>query len=149
MNCQKIEWLNGDMPCEALPQTAEITTVIDDMTDINPAMIDCGIIVGSETDSSAVMIVKMSKNNTLMKIKSSADDFIFFFIENIIRYKKTDTRQAYYVVRLAKLLGVSQQTLSRVYAMFNWGGIEKGEKYLGMIDRLSGQLKEMLFGGKV
>jgi hypothetical protein len=84
-----------------------------------------------------------------MKIKSSADDFIFFFIENIIRYKKTDTHQAYNVVRLAKLLEVSQPTLSRVYAMYNWGGIEKGEKYLSFINNLDGRLRDMLFAGKV
>ena len=146
MDYQNIEWLTGNMMCEP---TAEMTAVIDGMTDINPAFQDCGIIISSETDLSSAVSVKKSNNNIWMKIKSSADDFIFFFIENIIRYKKTDTYQAYNVVRLAKLLGVSQPTLSRVYAMFNWGGMEKGEKYLSFIMNLNGRLRGMLFSGKV
>lgn len=149
MDNQAIEWLSGDKTCEAQPQTAELAAVTNEMMDINPAVADCGIILNSEPTASAAVTVKMSKNNIWMKIKSSPDDFILFFIENIIIYKKTDTHQAYNVVRLAKLLGVSQPTLSRVYAMYNWGGIEKGEKYLSFINNLDGRLRDMLFAGKV
>ena len=146
MDYQNIQWQSGNIPCEP---SAELSSVLDEMTDINPSFRDCGIIICSETDLSAAVNVKKSNNNIWMKIKSSADDFIFFFIENIIRYKKTDTHQAYNVVRLAKQLDVSQPTLSRVYAMYNWGGIEKGEKYLSFINNLDGRLRDMLFAGKV
>ena len=146
MNYQNIQWQSGTIPCEP---SAELSSVLDEMTDINPSFRDCGIIICNETDLSAAVSVKKSNNNIWMKIKSSADDFIFFFIENIIRYKKTDTHQAYNVVRLAKLLEVSQPTLSRVYAMYNWGGIEKGQKYLSFINNLDGRLRDMLFAGKV
>ncbi|MBP5448975.1 MAG: hypothetical protein J6Y01_02555, partial [Spirochaetales bacterium] len=146
MDYQNIQWQSGDIPCEP---SAELYSVLDEMTDINPSFQDCGIIICTETVLSAAVSVRKSNNNIWMKIKSSADDFIFFFIENIIRYKKTDTHQAYNVVRLAKLLEVSQPTLSRVYAMYNWGGIEKGQKYLSFINNLDGRLRDMLFAGKV
>ncbi|MBR3731023.1 MAG: hypothetical protein IKN25_00105 [Spirochaetales bacterium] len=149
MDNKAIEWLTGDKHCQTMPQTAEMAAAANEMEDINPAIADCGIILDCQPDASATVTVKMSKNNIWMKIKSSADDFIFFFIGNIILYKKTDTHQAYNVVRLAKLLGVSQPTLSRVYAMYNWGGIEKGEKYLSSIDILHESLRTLLFNGKV
>jgi hypothetical protein len=120
---------------------------IEEMRDQNPLMKGCGIFLSIDDDFKWWGL--NSNNSTWLSIDSSADDFIFFFIENIIRYKKTDTHQAYNVVRLAKQLGVSQPTLSRVYAMYNWGGIEKGEKYLSFINNLDGRLRDMLFAGKV
>ncbi|MBP5449313.1 MAG: hypothetical protein J6Y01_04270 [Spirochaetales bacterium] len=55
MDYQNIQWQSGNISCEP---SAELSSVLDEMTDINPSFQDCGIIICNETDLSAAVSVK-------------------------------------------------------------------------------------------
>lgn len=107
---------------------------------------DHNIILKSGSDTTVIR--SCGAESATLCISASADEFIHYLAEELTYLRRNDIRQAYGIISIAKLIGVSADCMRSLFAMFNWGGIEKGQKYLNCIDSCRQSLRSMLFSGK-